>query len=310
MSQKRKKWNWLPDFTVIVIPKAEKETISLNVTGKKIMAAILGGTGTTLFILFSLFFIYGQQERMAELDRLKQANVEQEQLIAYLNNELEEKYIEQEDLIVKQEKIRSIIGISDLELNTAEKTYLGQGGGTGIEVSEAGARRGGALFDRLRNDVSRSLAWEKSRADVDELLAIVEANEAYYRGIPNQWPANGTISSEYGFRRSPFGGRSVSMHDGLDIANQVGTQIVAAADGVITYSSYMPVYGQTIMIDHGNGFVTKYGHCSKLQVDVGTKVKKGDPIALMGNTGRSTGPHVHFTVFVNGQTVDPIQYLP
>lgn len=120
------------------------------------------------------------------------------------------------------------------------------------------------------------------------------------------WPTSGTITSKYGYR-SIFGG--TSFHGGIDIANKKGTDIVAADGGEVVYAGWMSGYGYLIQIDHGNGYVTYYGHNSELLVSVGDKVFKGQHIAEMGSTGRSTGNHCHFEIRYNGERQNPSNYL-
>ena len=122
-----------------------------------------------------------------------------------------------------------------------------------------------------------------------------------------RWPTSGNITSKYGYRNI-FGGSS--FHGGLDIANKAGTDIVAADGGEVIYAGWMSGYGYLVQIDHLNGYVTYYGHNSSLLVSVGDKVFKGQHIAEMGSTGRSTGNHCHFEVRLNGDRQNPADYLP
>ncbi len=118
------------------------------------------------------------------------------------------------------------------------------------------------------------------------------------------WPIDGVITSV-------FGQRSRGYHYGLDIAADTGTEISAAAGGVVTEADWKnDAYGYAVMIDHGNGYTTLYGHCSELLVESGQKVKAGESVALVGSTGNSTGPHVHFEVRINGSCTDPLEILP
>ncbi|MDO5114799.1 MAG: LysM peptidoglycan-binding domain-containing M23 family metallopeptidase [Synergistaceae bacterium] len=123
-----------------------------------------------------------------------------------------------------------------------------------------------------------------------------------------RWPAIGRITSGFGWRRSPFGRRRV-FHSGLDIAAPRGTTIRAASAGVVVHSGWMGGYGRTIVLSHSKGVTTLYGHCSKLLVKSGTKVSRGQTIALVGSTGRSTGNHLHFEVRVGGTPVNPLKHL-
>ena len=122
-----------------------------------------------------------------------------------------------------------------------------------------------------------------------------------------RWPTSGSITSKYGYRNI-FGGSS--FHGGIDIANSYGTDIVAADGGVVCYAGWMSGYGYLVQIDHQNGYVTYYGHNSSLLVSVGDKVYKGQHIAEMGSTGRSTGNHCHFEVRKDGERKNPLDYLP
>ena len=120
--------------------------------------------------------------------------------------------------------------------------------------------------------------------------------------------ASGWLSSYYGMRADPFTGES-AMHKGLDFAGEAGVDVVTTAAGIVTWAGDRYGYGQLVEIDHGDGFVTRYGHNDTLSVSIGDVVTKGQPIAKMGNTGRSTGVHVHYEVIRNGKQVDPLPYV-
>lgn len=127
--------------------------------------------------------------------------------------------------------------------------------------------------------------------------------------IPAGSPASsGWVSSYFGRRTDPFTGR-FEYHEGIDVAGKAGSDVVAVASGVVTWAGDRYGYGRLVEINHGNGYATRYGHNQSLKVRVGQTVRKGDVIALMGSTGRSTGPHVHFEVLHNGRPVDPSKYM-
>jgi murein DD-endopeptidase MepM/ murein hydrolase activator NlpD len=126
--------------------------------------------------------------------------------------------------------------------------------------------------------------------------------------IPSSMPAYGYISSAFGLRRSPFTGRRV-QHNGLDIAVNYGSPIYATADGIVTLAGDRYAMGRTVVINHGFGIVTRYGHNSQVLVRAGEYVQKGQKIALSGSTGRSTGAHLHYEVWVNGEVVDPTKFM-
>jgi len=159
---------------------------------------------------------------------------------------------------------------------------------------------------------------EETAREITEQVTISEPEAAIYRRgtaprpswAPTgsfRWPASGSLTSRYGYRNI-FGGRS--FHSGIDIANSKGTNIYAADGGIVTYAGWMSGYGYLVRIDHQNGYVTYYGHNSKMLVDVGDRVHKGQHIAEMGATGRVTGTHCHFEIRYNGNTQNPLNYLP
>jgi murein DD-endopeptidase MepM/ murein hydrolase activator NlpD len=142
----------------------------------------------------------------------------------------------------------------------------------------------------------------KSLEDQQNLLASTPAIRPISRG-EKSW-----VTSSFGFRRSPFTGQR-EFHQGFDISSRKGTPILATAEGVVTFVGNKGLLGKTVIIDHGHGMVTRYGHVQKFLKKRGEKVKRWEPIALVGNTGRSTGPHVHYEVRLNGIPVNPYKYI-
>jgi murein DD-endopeptidase MepM/ murein hydrolase activator NlpD len=131
----------------------------------------------------------------------------------------------------------------------------------------------------------------------------IKANSA-----PNLWPVEGQVTGSFGERIDPFNGEG-AFHSGVDIGSSYGHPIVAPADGVVTVTETMGGYGKTIMIDHGSGISTRYGHLSGFAVTAGQHVQRGDIIGYVGESGRSTGPHLHYEVRINDTPVNPYKYL-
>lgn len=144
--------------------------------------------------------------------------------------------------------------------------------------------------------------------DVESLTTALFDQRDYMNSLPTLKPTNGWYTSGFGVRSSPFTGKS-TMHEGLDLANHIGSTIVAAASGIVTYAGPRPGYGNLVTVNHGYGIQTQYGHISRAYVKVGEKIKRGQKVAAVGNTGRSTGPHVHYEVRVNGIPMDPYFYI-
>lgn len=156
-------------------------------------------------------------------------------------------------------------------------------------------------------------AFERQLSDRERQLRVLEdlllASRLQKQMRPSGWPVeNGWISSLFGWRADPFTGRG-TMHAGVDFAARHGADVLAVATGIVTVASSHAGYGNLVEVNHGNGYVTRYGHNSRLLVKVGEKVNKGQRIALVGSTGRSTAPHVHFEVLFNGRAVNPQEYI-
>lgn len=173
------------------------------------------------------------------------------------------------------------------------------------ELSVEGSRDYATLAIRIDNSIKESQLREQSVLDLWESLS---ERQSLLNSTPNIRPAKGWFTSRFGYRVSPFTGRP-AMHAGLDIAAAPGSPVYATADGVVTFAGYDEGYGKLISVDHGYGVTTRFGHNSQIYVQVGQKVSRWDVIASVGNTGRSTGPHVHYEVRVNGIPRDPGMYI-
>jgi len=163
-------------------------------------------------------------------------------------------------------------------------------------------------------DLSAQLAALEQRVDLrgsqlSALENVILARELRQEIHPEGRPvAKGFISSYFGERADPFDGRD-AFHKGVDFAGAAGSSVTAVAAGVVTWAGERSGYGKLIEINHGDGFLTRYAHNARTLVMVGQTVKRGEAVALMGSTGRSTGPHVHFEVLRNGHQVDPLSFI-
>lgn len=165
----------------------------------------------------------------------------------------------------------------------------------------------------LVRDMHEQLEHLKVSSDLQmksfqDLVVSLENQRSLLAATPSIRPTVGWISSRFGYRTSPFTGRR-EFHKGLDIAARAGTDIIAPASGVVTFAGKKGAYGLMAIINHGHGVVTRYGHLNKSTVKRGDRVKRGDKIASLGNSGRSTGPHLHYEVNVNGIPINPQKYI-
>ncbi len=171
-----------------------------------------------------------------------------------------------------------------------------------------------AEFDSEIKKITDFLRFASSKVDEDS-GRFADTNESleemipYLEAYPSVWPIKNTyITSPFGYRSNPFGGRSSEFHTGVDLKARY-QKVSATAEGEVVVSEYLSGYGYTVVIDHGHGLMTKYAHNSELYVSVGEQVERGDVISKSGDSGRSTGPHLHYEVLLNGEPVNPAEYI-
>jgi murein DD-endopeptidase MepM/ murein hydrolase activator NlpD len=157
----------------------------------------------------------------------------------------------------------------------------------------------------LVNDITVASSITK-----DAPVILSSARRDASSNIPSIWPVAGLLRSGFGVRSNPFGGSSREFHKGQDIVAPMGAPVIATADGTVTIAGWLRGYGRVVYIDHGNGITTRYGHLSRIDVEVGQTVRRGEQLGLVGSTGRSTGPHLHYEVLIDGRATNPIPYLP
>lgn len=150
---------------------------------------------------------------------------------------------------------------------------------------------------------------DSADSEVLDQLRVIETTSDP-QNLPKMWAHLGKINNEFGFRRSPFGGRSYEFHGGMDIDGERGDSVIAPANGTVTKAGWQGGYGNLIEIDHGNGLFTRYGHLSKIEVQVGDPIQRGQLIGAVGSTGRSTGPHLHYELRLGEKAINPRRFLP
>lgn len=171
-----------------------------------------------------------------------------------------------------------------------------------LHRQELAARKMQDFLDKL----SESAKLEEVRQQ--DILRALRDNRNILASMPSIWPVNGFVSSSFGGRMSPFG-HGHQFHKGLDISNRIGTPIIAPAEGTVILSGQDGAYGISVEVNHGGGIVTKYAHMQRTAVKQGEWVKKGQVLGYIGMTGRTTGPHLHYEVRLNGAPVNPMRYI-
>lgn len=269
-----------------------------------------------LLIVLVLAFAYlltdyaNMRVKALELSRLRKENVAQKIELNEFSKKINEVERQMAKLGVFDKKLRVLANIEDPVASAMPGSDFGVGGSTEPEPAAVSpAETSKALVEQMRADISKL----ESAATVQETRFVelekkLGEQASLLASTPSIWPAKGWLTSGYGNRRSPFTGL-LEHHEGLDIANSAGTEVIASADGVVAFAGTKSAYGMAVVINHGYGYQTTYGHLGAALVREGQRVKRGQKIGEMGNSGRSTGPHLHYNVALNGLSVNPMSYI-
>lgn len=295
-------------YTLLILPKKDSSAKKINLSSTLVKGASIFVMGIALFVMyFSYDYIHIRREQ-AELKRLKLETAEQKKQIEGLVTKVDQFALEMDILRELDQKIRIMAG---LVTGKDKEQFLGIGGPASEEhrLRSRMASDDKAMIAGIGRQVGRlmddALAREQSFAD---LLGYLKEKKSLLASTPSIWPVVGWVTSEFGKRTSPFGGDR-EFHRAIDIATRIGRPIRAPADGVVAEVAFRHDVGKMIRIEHGHGISTFYGHLSKAVVRAGATVRKGDRIGLVGNTGRSTGSHLHYAVMLKGVPVNPRKYL-
>jgi len=286
-------------FTVIVVPHAKARFRKIQVPLK--LARWVMATAATLILVIGGVLVHYTRitAEVYELRRLRAEN----QVLTQKTLEYEQNAGKLQAKVAYLHSIVSKLGVmAGLDHSLPDATVAGEGGATSFETvapSRAAARP--SLADM---DLSVSALTDKST----KLEAFYRDQTLLLSSTPSIWPVRGYLSATFGNRLDPFTGRP-DFHPGIDISTPIGTRVMAPADGIVLSTGLSGGYGNAIIIDHGYGVVSRYGHLEGFNVRPGQKVHRGDVIGFVGNTGRSTGPHLHYEVWVREQAQNPIHFI-
>ena len=306
------------EYTIKFIPDNGDATHTVKLSAGLLKYGLVSlFVGLFLFVGAFGYAVYGNfraRSDAGEISELKQVNnIQQEQLLQ-LTKKAGALQDGMEQLLLLENDIRRMAG-TGAAADSASAPETENNGGQGGPIADT-------ALDNVQHTLAQTeAAFARRKASLENLREIVatQAREMQYFGIsasgvsipgvsptmPSGWPTSGDVSSPYGLRWN-----GSDFHPGIDIANDMGTPIFATADGIVDYAGWNSGgYGNMVDIEHGNGIMTRYAHASQVLVSSGQSVKRGQIIALMGSTGFSTGPHVHYEVRINGQAVNPISYM-
>ena len=284
-------------YTLIIVPHAKARFRRLNVS-VRFTKWLVGISGAIVLAISGILVHYAWiTTEVYELRRLRSENRE---------------------LRVKTEEYEQSAGQLRAKIDTLQNMVTKLGVMAGLEKTLPDTRVGGvggAIGSESAAPSLDPVALHEMDRSISALTERSARLEEFYRdqgvllaSTPSVWPVRGYLSAGFGNRIDPFTGQR-DFHAGLDISAPVGTRVQAPADGVVVSAGQKGAYGNSIIVDHGFGVVTRYGHLSGFNVKPGQRVKRGDVIGFVGDTGRSTAPHLHYEVWVRDQAQNPIHYI-
>lgn len=294
-------------FTILFLPSNPSKVKKLILS--EFLIKSLAVSGLILLLTSSIvFFDYvSVKKKEVDLTSLREQTKIQDVQIQTFADKINDMEAELARLRSLDTKIRVLTTDTKEPVAKSNRISLGGQGGPGpMQLSLDKEVTLKEMMERLDRLNAEAKEREKSLNDIH---ATLEEKRLRMSATPSLWPVRGYISSRFGDRESPFDTATNEFHEGLDISSPLGSPILASADGVVTFAGSYSDLGNCVAIDHGYGFVSRYGHMSEIAVRAGQRVKAGQRIGKVGSTGRSTGPHLHYEVAVNGTKVDPLRYL-
>ena len=259
-----------------------------------------------------IFWVIGDYKdvkaKVPEIASLQKQNEQQKVQLTYLGQRIERINQKMSELNEFDRKLKIM---TNLDESAGQGPFIGVGGSEPMMLSS------NSYVNEPVKEMVRSMHQSLDVLNEDiitgnqvkhKLFQYLEDQKVLLSSTPSIWPTKGWLSSRFGYRISPFTQRK-EMHKGLDISTRLNTPIVAPADGIIIKTGWNGSFGRMISIRHGNGYITKYAHLNKILVKKGQAVKRGEKLGLVGQTGRSTGPHLHYEVHLKGVPVNPLRYI-
>lgn len=314
-------------FTIMIVPHAETKVFTFRLSTIAFQGICYSLVCLFLFMIILARSYQTMTSNMWELEELRLVNREQRDQIEQLVQQTSS--LEQR-MIILDELDKQVREMMELESSVPGKGSTASGpvlpdasttdtagiassdniGGPTLPDAAAASVVSRASISEARSALGMlgqiDLKMGDQTESLEEVRSALSESMAYISAKPEGIPAFGYISSRFGYRNTMFG---VDSHTGYDIAGRYGLPITATADGTVIFAGWAGTYGNMVQIEHLYGWSTIYGHCSKLTVKLGDRVKRGEVIGFMGSTGKSTGPHVHYEIRINGQAVNPRYYL-
>ena len=296
-------------YTLMFVPGPNARVRTLSIS-KSLIKTVFSSLAVLLIVSLYLVYEYNSvKDKVWELQSMREELMQQKAEVQdFALNMLDYKrqMFRLRDL---DSKLRRAVSLSP---RRKAQQVLGLGGADELglqNLAKMGEKKQKEVIKEMRQELSQLKgAALQQEASLQMLIEYFEDKRSLYASTPSIWPVRGWVTSHFGNRTSPFSG-IVTFHDGIDVAAQTGTPVISPADGVVLKARFSTGYGNMVEISHGYGIKTLYAHNSRLNVKAGQRVKRGDVIAFVGDSGSSTGPHLHYEVRVNGLPVNPGRYM-
>ncbi|MGB7605834.1 MAG: peptidoglycan DD-metalloendopeptidase family protein [Lutisporaceae bacterium] len=298
--------------TFMYIPESESKVVSLRIPLWLPKTVVIGlvllllGTSASIYMLNSISKEYDKSND--EIDKLATVNTSQKQEIDSLQDKAQQIQLQLEENVKALDEIKKLVGLKASSSTDTKETPTPQP--TSSDTSKSESDDATQQISQIKTSYAElSVATLSQKEAIDNSITPVKNQVAFLNAKPSIKPVGTRITASYGYRRNPFTNRGSEFHRGIDFAGDTGTSIKSTGDGVVIFAGWQSGYGKVVIISHGYGYTTLYGHNSKLLVEKGDKVKRGEIISKMGSTGRSTGSHLHYEVRLNGTAVNPSKYF-
>jgi murein DD-endopeptidase MepM/ murein hydrolase activator NlpD len=296
-------------ITVMVVPGPNSPVRTIRISKSAIKTSLLSLLGILVLSLYLVYEYNDVKDKVWELQSMREELMHQKAEVQNFALNLLD-YKRQMFLLRDLDtKLRRAVSLGPRD---KAQQVLGIGGPDELglqNLTALGEKKQAEALKEMSNELTQLKgAANRQEASLQVLIEYFEDKRSLFASTPSIWPVRGWVTSRYGSRISPFSGIQ-KFHEGIDIAAQTGTPVTASADGLVVKAGFGTGYGNMVEISHGYGIKTLYAHNSRLNVKAGQRVRRGDVIAYAGDSGSSTGPHLHYEVRVNNLPVNPGKYL-
>jgi murein DD-endopeptidase MepM/ murein hydrolase activator NlpD len=303
-------------ITIVVVPEGPRKIRQIKIPRFWVFSLFVLFFAASLSLAWVVRDYLSIKQSLPNLSSLQEENKVQKQQITSLAGKVEAINQKMAELKEFDRKVRAMVSVDPtiggpVEHAGDQQQFIGIGGSDsslgGINSpSERGHKKLVRMMYRSLDNVDSDISVQKD--EKAELMKLLDRQKSILASTPSVWPAHGWVSSGFGYRVSPFTSEK-ELHRGLDICGRKGAPVIAPADGVVASIEWDPGYGRTVIINHGYGLNTMYAHLDKVLVKKGQAVRRQQEIAQVGETGRTTGSHLHYEIHLNGVPVNPLRYI-